>query len=144
MRATLLTIHLVGLALAVGAASVKTVLLVMSRSDAAVAAAYFSVDRVITRHILVGIALLALSGVGFLVLGYAFTPQLIAKLALFGAVMVIGPIIDNLVEPKLRALRPATGTPPSPEFLAVRDRHLALEVTATGLFYAVIALWVLF
>lgn len=64
------------------------------------------------------------------------------KLVLFSAVWVLGPIIDNAVEPRFRRLAPAAGERASAAFIRVRTQYLALEVTATALFYAIIVLWI--
>ena len=56
---------------------------------------------------------------------------------------VLGPVIDNVTEPKFRKLAPAPGEPASQEFLLAQKRHLPLEVIATALFFAIITLWVL-
>lgn len=136
-------VHLVGLVLAVGAASVKVVLFLRSGRDGALLAAYFAVARPVTRLIIAGMILLALSGVGWLLVAYDLTPLLVVKLVLFGSVFVLGPVIDNVAEPKVRALVPAPGEEASAAFLRARTQYMALEFAATGLFYAIVVLWVL-
>jgi hypothetical protein len=86
--------------------------------------------------------LLLLSGIGFMAIGYSFTPRLVAKLVLVAAIFVLGPVIDNVVEPRFRVLAPRPGTDASPEFVRVRTQYLAIELLATGLFYAVVIIWV--
>ena len=134
--------HLVGLALGVGSATVKLVLLLKCRADYAFVPAYITVARVITRQIILGLVLLTLSGIGWLLLGYSFTPLLIVKVVLVAAIWVLGPVIDNVVEPKFYKLAPAPGALPSPPFVRVLKQYLTLEVIATLLFYTIIVIWV--
>ena len=135
--------HLLGLALAVGSATVKLVLLIKCRSDPTFVRVYISVARPITRLIISGLVLLTLSGLGWLLLGYPFTALLVVKLLLVGAIWVIGPIIDNVVEPEFRQLAPASGEPGSPAFARISRRYLAMEASATLLFYVIVIIWVL-
>ena len=136
-------LHLVGIVLATGAATAKWTLLLRSRSDPAFLAIYLGAARPVTRLIIVGQVLATLTGISWLVLGYALAPLLVAKLVLVGAVWVLGPVIDNVVEPRFRALAPVPGDAPSPAFLAVQRRYLLLETVATGIFYAIIVMWML-
>lgn len=133
--------HLVGLSLAVGAATVKLSLLWRCRHDPANFAAYRSVVRPITRLIIAGMVLLTLSGAGMLWLGSPLTARLAIKLALFASIWLIGPLIDNVVEPRFVALLPGAGEAPTPGFRRARAQYLALEMLATGLFYIVIVFW---
>jgi hypothetical protein len=135
--------HLIGLGWGLGAATVKTVLLLRCFTDRSLLASYLPLSRTITRHIVLGMVVLTLSGIGFLVLGYPVTRVLVTKLVLVAAIWVLGPIIDNVAEPKLRRLAPAAGAPASPEFLHFQKRHLALELLAAGLFYAIVVVWVM-
>jgi len=135
-------VHLIGLSFALGAATVKLTLLLRAGTDHARLTAFVAVARPVTRLIITGMTLLALSGVGWLLVAHDLTPLLIVKLVLFGGVFVLGPIIDNVAEPKFRTLMPAEGEPVSPAFARARQRYLALEVAATGLFYAIVVLWV--
>jgi uncharacterized membrane protein len=136
-------LHLVGLSLAVGAATVKVVLLLRSWRDATLLPAYFAVARPVTKLIITGMIFLALSGIGWLIVAYDLTPLLIVKLVLFGCVFVLGPIIDNVAEPKFKRLAPSAGQAPSPAFIRARTLYMTLEFAATGLFYAIVLLWVL-
>jgi hypothetical protein len=68
---------------------------------------------------------------------------LVLKLIHVVAIWVLGPIIDNVVEPKFRKLAPAAGEVASPEFIRIQKQYLTLEVMATGLFYVIIMMWVL-
>ena len=125
-----------------GAATAKLVLLFRCRADGAFVPTYLAVVRPITRQIILGLVLLILSGIGFMTIGHSFTPRLIAKLVLVAAILVLGPVIDNVVEPRFRLLAPRPGSDASPEFVRVRKQYLALELLATGLFYAVVIIWV--
>lgn len=136
-------VHLVGLALGVGAATVKLVLLLKCRADLAFVPVFLKVSRPITRLLILGIILLTVSGVGWLLLGYAWTPLLVVKLVLVAAIWVLGPVIDNVVEPRFERLSPAPGGTASPEFLRIQRQYLALELVATSLFYVVVVIWVL-
>jgi len=136
--------HLLGLALGVGAATAKLVLLWRCRTDPAFVPAYLQVARPITRLIILGLILLTLSGVGWVLQGYPLRSRLIIKLVLVAAIWVLGPIIDNSAEPRFRQLAPEPGSPVSPAFSAAQRQYLVLELIATSLFYVVIVYWVLF
>lgn len=135
--------HLVGLALAVGAATVKVVLLLQCRADPSFVPAFVKISRLVTRQIVLGLVLLTLSGIAWLLRSYPLTALLIAKLVLVATVWVLGPIIDKVAEPRFMRLAPAPGQAVSAEFTRARKHYLALEITATSLFYVVILLWVL-
>lgn len=139
----LLFAHLIGLALGVGAATVKLALLFRCNTDAAFVPVYAKVARPVTKQIIIGQILMTLSGIGWLLVGHPFTPRLVVKLVLVAAVWVLGPFIDNAVEPRFLALAPAAGEPPTPTFRGIQQRYLALEVLATGIFYVIIVMWVL-
>lgn len=140
--AFLSVVHLVGFALGAGSATVKLVLLLKCSADHAFVPAYSTVARLITRQIILGLVLLTLSGIGWLLLGYPLTPLLIVKIILVAAIWVLGPVIDNLVEPKFHKLAPAPGARPSPSFVRIHKQYLTLEFIATLLFYAIIVIWV--
>jgi hypothetical protein len=135
--------HLIGLALGVGCATAKLTLLLRCRADHTLVPSYIATAKPITRLIVLGLALLTLSGVGWLLLGYPFAPLLVVKLALVVAIWVLGPVIDNVVEPKFQKLAPEPGESASPAFIRIQQHYLLLEVTATGLFYVIVAMWVL-
>jgi hypothetical protein len=139
----LLVAHLVGLALGVGAASAKLLLLLKTRLDGAFVPPYIEVAGSVTRLIQVGLVLLTLSGIGWIVLGYPVTSRLAAKLVLVGAIWVMGPVIDKVLEPRFRQLGLASGAVAAAAFVRVRRQYIALETAATSLFYAVIVYWVL-
>jgi len=136
--------HLIGLALGVGCATAKLTMLLRCRADHGLLPACLAAVRPITRLIIVGLILLTLSGIGWLLVGYPFTPLLGVKLAMVAAIWVLGPIIDNVVEPQFRKLAPGPGESASVEFIEVEQRYLMLEVVATGLFYVIVVMWVLF
>lgn len=135
--------HLIGLTLAVGAATLKLRLLLRCKTDHAFVPTYVTITKSITRQIVVGLIILTLSGAGWLLLGYPITPLLVVKLVLVGAIWVLGPVIDNAVEPKFKKLAPARGEAASSEFIRILKQYLALEVVATGLFYVITIMWVL-
>lgn len=143
LSSLLMLAHLVGLALGVGAATAKLVLLLRCRADTAFVPVYARVARYLTRQIILGMILLTLSGIGWVLLGYPLMPRLIVKLVLVAAIWAMGPIIDNVAEPRFQKLAPASGEPVSPAFARARKQYLALEATATLLFYIIIVFWVL-
>lgn len=136
--------HLLGLALGLGSATGKLTLLLKSRADHTFIPVFLKVARPITRLIVAGMILLTVSGVGWLLLGYEITTVLAVKLILVVALWVLGPFIDNVVEPKFRRLAPQAGESASPAFLRVLRQYLVVEMTATGLFYVIVVMWVLF
>lgn len=135
--------HLTGLVLCVGGATVKAVLLLRAGTNAGRVRDYLGVVRPITRQLLTGMALLTVSGVGWLLLKYPFSPLLTFKLVLVAIGWVLGGTIDRVAEPAFRATSPAVGEVPSPEFLRARSRYLLLELAATSSFYLIIATWLL-
>ena len=134
-------VHFIGLGLSVGAATVKLTLVIRCLSDRSFVPAFNKVATTITRLIVTGMILLAVSGITWIVMGYDFTGFLIVKIILFAFVFVLGPIIDNVAEPKLRKLAPDGGVPPSTEFVRAQKVHLMLEIVATLLFYVIIVMW---
>ena len=143
MTELLTLIHVLGLALGLGAATTKTVLLLRCGADAELIAAYLRVRRFVTRVIITGLALLVVSGAGFLLDGISLGADLILKLVLVAALFVLGPVIDNVIEPRFAKAAPAPGAPASPEFVGARRRYVAIEVAATSLFYLITAFWIL-
>jgi hypothetical protein len=136
-------VHLVGLSMGIGAATVKLMLLMKCRSDLEFVPVYARVSRPITRLIISGLILLTLSGIGWLVIGYSFSSLLIIKLVFVAAIWVMGPVIDNVVEPRFYKLMPADGQQVSQEFVRVLKNYLLLEITATLFFYIILIIWVL-
>ena len=99
--------HFIGLSLALGCGTAKLVILGTSGTDQAAVSAFLAVSRPLTRLIIAGMILTAVTGVIWLVEGYPFTTMLIVKLVLLGIVLVLGPVIDNVVEPAFRRHAPA-------------------------------------
>jgi hypothetical protein len=135
--------HLIGLALAVGAATAKLTLLLKCRSDHAFVPVYVAAVRPITRLIILGLVLLTLSGIGWLLVGYPITALLVVKLVLVAMMWALGPVIDNVVEPKFLKLAPQPGEQASAAFGQAQQHYLLMEVLATGLFYVIVGMWVL-
>lgn len=135
--------HVIGLALGLGCATAKLTLLARCRADPGFVPTYIAVARPVTRLIIMGLALATLSGIGWLLMGHPLTRILIVKLVMVGAIWVIGPVIDNVVEPKFAGLVPANGESSSPAFRQIQRQYLWLEATATGLFYVIVIMWVL-
>ncbi len=135
--------HILGLALAIGAATVKLMLLLKSRTDHTFVSTFIAVSKPITRLILIGTGLLVLSGICWLLLGYPLTGLLIVKLVLVGLIIVLGATIDKVVEPTFIRLAPVSGQSASTEFTKIQNRYLLVETTATGLYYVIVVLWLL-
>ena len=136
-------VHLVGLALAVGAATVKLVLLIKCRSNSELIPAFIKASKPITQLIITGLFLLTFSGIGWLLMGYSFTSLLIIKLIFVAAIWILGPVIDNVIEPRFLKLAPVSGQQASGEFAAALNKYLGMEIIATGFFYVIIIIWVL-
>ncbi|HSM07262.1 MAG TPA: hypothetical protein VK858_21725 [Longimicrobiales bacterium] len=143
LPAVLRVVHLLGVALGLGSATAKLTLLLRCRADHEFVTVFLEVTRLLTRQIVLGLVLLVVSGIGWILLGYPFTPLLVTKLVLVGAMFVMGPIIDNVVEPRFKELAPGTGEAPSPEFVRAQTRYLGLEMAATAMFYVIVVLWVM-
>jgi hypothetical protein len=139
----ILRLHLIGLALGIGAATVKLALVVKCNTDYTFVPYYNKVSKPITGFIVLGVMLLTFSGIIWLIQGYPFTLRLIIKLVLVSAIWGFGMFIDNVIEPKFHKLSPISDQPASPEFVRIQKKHLALEIIATVIFYAVIVYWVL-
>jgi hypothetical protein len=90
--------HLVGLALGVGAATVKLFLLLKCRKEPTFLRVYLQVARTITRQIIAGMTLLTLSGIGFLMVGFPFTSRLAVKVVVVAALWALGPIVPSPIE----------------------------------------------
>lgn len=136
-------IHLIGLILGAGAATVKLVLLFKCKSDPDLVPSYLKIFKPITRLIITGLILLTLSGIGWLLYGYPFSSELIIKLVLVLAIWIVGPVIDNVFEPKFIKLAPTVDQEVSVEFMQIQNKYLSMEIFATLLFYVIIVMWVL-
>jgi hypothetical protein len=134
--------HFIGLT-AVGAATVKSILLLRTRSNPSLIPAYLQIRRTVTFPIVIGYHLLLVSGVAWLLMGYELTTILIVKLVLVLGSGVFGSLIARKAEPRFIEQAPAAGEAPSPEFLRIQEQYVLLEGIATGLFYLVIIVWVL-
>jgi hypothetical protein len=140
--AVLSVVHVTGLALGMGAATVKFIAVARSR-DPKVARAFLELSRWMTLPIVLGMILLTLSGIGWMLLGHPLSSALSVKLALVAALWVIGPWIDRRVEPPFARALAAAGDSPSPAFARAHRRFLAFEAVATGLFYVIVLGWML-
>lgn len=143
MQPFLMLMHLIGLAWAIGAASVKLALLIRCRRDRSFIQVYLTVVGSVTRQLVAGLILLTLSGIAWLFAGLPLTWILIVKLVLVAAVWVMGPVIDKVAEPRFRRLAPTAGHTVSPEFVRAERVYLTLEAVATGMFYLIVGVWVL-
>lgn len=139
----LLTIHLVGLAMGIGASTVKLVFLFKCNSDYNFVSVFLKVIRPITKVIISGLIFLTVSGIVWLFKGYSFTPLLIIKMILVGLIWILGPIIDNVIEPKYIKAAPLPGENASSDFVQFQKQFLAMEITATGVFYVILIMGVL-
>ena len=83
-----------------------------------------------------GILILTLSGIGWLIYGYSNSPLFILKFVLVGLMWLLGPIIDNVFEPRLVKSAPMPGESATPDFIRVQKMHQVLEIMATGPMYA--------
>ncbi len=136
-------VHLTALALAVGGATAKNLLLVRCRRDLAFVPTFLGLERLITRQIIVGQVLITISGVAYAwLLGYGFTPRVVVKVVLVAAVWVLGPCIDTIVAPRMRQHAPGPGQSASPAFQRALSRYVFWDLAATGIYYAVIVFWV--
>lgn len=127
--------HLLGMALALGAASVKLALVVKACLDPAFLPTFLAVRKPVTRFIILGLILATLSGGFWLAEGYPWSPLLIAKVVFVGLLWLVGPVIDNLVEPRLEKAAPVSAQS-TPDFVSAQRTHLVFEVGATTLMYA--------
>lgn len=139
----LLLTHILGLGLALGGATAKFILLIRCQQDHKRFFIFFQVSKLLTVLIILGMILCTLSGVAWLLTNYPLRPLLIAKIVMVGLIWILGPVIDNVAEPRLRKELPGAGLEPGPGFNPARNRHLLLEIVATLLMYAVTVLGVL-
>ncbi|MDH5511535.1 MAG: hypothetical protein OEZ32_14460 [Nitrospinota bacterium] len=144
LSSILLLAHLLGLTMAVGAGAVKVMLLIKCYNDHSLIQAYFKLAKSITQMLIAGFILLTVTGIIWIFTGYPFTFALGVKSALVALVWILGPYIDNVAEPALVKLAPASGEQGSAEFVQMQKKHFALEIVAEGLFIAIIVMWVLF
>jgi hypothetical protein len=143
LSSIILIVHVIGFALCIGAATVKVLLLSRCGSDPGFARTFLNVSRPITKSIIAGMILVTISGVTWLLTGYDFSTPLIVKLILFGAVWVLGPYIDNAIEPKFKAAVSAAGAFATAEFKSAWKRYMMLDSIAMLLFYAIVLVWLI-
>jgi hypothetical protein len=105
-----LAAHVIGWVLVTDGATTKLALLLKSKADPAYLPPYLAIANAITRLILPGLVLLTLAGIGLLLLGHALTVLIVVKLAMVVLIFVLGPLIDNVVEPRFRELAPVPGS----------------------------------
>jgi len=139
----ILFVHLVGIALAVGAATMKNILTLKCNSDPGYIAVYRQVVRSLTKTIIAGMVLLTLTGVTWLITGYPLDTLIIIKMSLFVAVWILGPLVDNVFEPRFFNSAPVGDAAPSAEFIRAKNNYMAIDFLATAVFYAIILMWVL-
>lgn len=113
--------HLLGSALAFGSATSKLALLLKSRADPTFLPACITATTPITRLILIGTALLILSGIGWLLVGYPMTDLLVIKLVLVGIIIALGASLDKFVEPRFQKLAPWQVSLPHPSLSEFKD-----------------------
>lgn len=140
---SIVLVHIVGLALGVGSATVKITLLLKCRADSTYVPPYLQLVGWFTRLLVLGLILATTSGVVLLWRGYPLTPLMISKLVLVALLWAIGPVIDKVAEPAFRRLAPAPGAAATPEFTRALNRYLAVEMAGGILFYAVVVLGVM-
>lgn len=133
----ILIVHLIGLALALGAATAKLVLLFRCKSHSEFVPHFLAVTRPLTKLIILGLLLLILSGVSWVLWGYGFTALLTVKVVMVGIVFILGPIIDNVIEPRFITLAPSSGQTGSEAFAGILRRYLIIESVATLMLYAI-------
>ncbi len=134
-------LHLAGLALGGGAAAVKVALLLRARRDQAFVPAYFAVAKIVTGLIVLGMAILTVSGgVRMWLYRPHLTSAMTVKLVIVLALWVLGPVMDKVIEPPAERLAPGPGEARSPAFIAAQGRHLRFEWLMISLFVAAAAL----
>ena len=141
--ALLVLLHLLGLALGVGAATVKLRLLLKCNSKVEFVPVFLNVVKPITMIIILGQILLTITGIAWMFLEYTFTPLIIIKMVLLGMLWVLGPVIDNVFQPKFEKSAPSPGDVASLPFIRSQKQLLAAELAATGLFYVLLILGVM-
>jgi len=135
--------HLVGLSLGVGMATAKLTLLFKCRKNHDYIPHFLAVAKPITRFIILGLVLLTLSGIGWMIEGQAFTPLMITKLVLVAVLWGVGPIIDNVLHPRLEKLAQSPVEQADPGLAVAMNRYLAVEAGATAIFYITMVLGIL-
>ena len=137
-------LHLLGLTFGVGGLTVKLRLLVKCNSDLDFVPVFFEVVKPITMIIILGQVLLTITGIGWMFLGYTFTPLIIVKIVLLGLLWVLEPVIDIVFQPKVEKFVHSAGCIASLSFIRSLKHLLIAEIAATGIFYVLMFLGVLF
>jgi hypothetical protein len=140
MGSLLPVVHLLGLALATGAATVKVAMALRSTRDTGFVRTFLASRKLLASFIILGLLLATVSGVIWLLQGYSWSPRLIGKVIVVGMIWLIGPVIDNVIEPKLDRLAPVGDEPPTAEFKVQQRLHLTCEIAAAVLMYVVFVL----
>ncbi|MFW9965391.1 MAG: hypothetical protein ACFFCX_17595 [Candidatus Sifarchaeia archaeon] len=130
-------VHIIGIALGVGGASIKLVLFMKSYYNKNFTPAYTVVAEPISQLIFLGMILLTVSGIGYALVGYPEGSSLLVKHVLVVLLWVVGPLISKVYGPRFITLAPKPSESPTSEFLQVRKQLLVLEVLGTVCFYAV-------
>ena len=92
----IMIVHVIGLVLAAGSATVKLLLLLKCNADYKFFPVYFQVAPQITRLIIAGMILLTLTGIAWIVIGYSLEPLVIIKIVVVAIIWILGPVIDKV------------------------------------------------
>ncbi len=136
-------IHLIGLALGLGSATIKLMLVFRCNSNLDFYPIYSQISKAITKLIISGTLLLTLSGITWIILGYPINTILIIKMILVVFIWLLGPFIDNVIEPNLAKFAPAPGYPASSDFKQIFKQYKFYEITATLLMYIITVMGVM-
>lgn len=139
----ILIVHLVGLSLGVGSATVKNILLLKCNSNYEFITTYGQVVRTLTKTIIAGLILLTVTGISWFFLGYTLHTYIIIKMVLVLSIWVLGPIIDNIYEPRFFKAAPVEGASPTRNFIRAKNQYMTVDFLATAIFYVIIIMWVL-
>lgn len=139
----IMLVHVFALVLAAGAATIKLLLLFKCKTDYKFFPVYFQVSGMLTKLIITGMIFLTLSGITWIIMGYSLEPLLIFKLVLVAGIWILGPIIDNVAEPKVKRYYSLPEQISTPGFKDAQKQHLFLEIAATILMYAAVICGVL-
>jgi len=93
---------------------------------------------------MIGLILLTLSGIGCVILGTAFTPLFIARLALLVILWLLGLFIDNVIEHKFEKHAPVEDESMTSGFARIQKQHLAIKALTTLVFYVITIAGVLY
>ena len=133
----LLLVHLIGVALALGAATIKLNLVYKGSIHPELFSSYFRLVKPITRLLILGMILLTLSGIGFIIIGTSLSTLLIIKMVLVLFMWILGPVIDNVFEPRLHKLVMDQANVMSASFVHAQKQYLLIEIFATAIIYVI-------